>query len=226
MTGVIRATLNEATDPGYKAFQQKLLPGVENYLGVRLPLLQKMARGLAKGDWRAALAAPDETYEEVMLRGMVIGAAPMSLEERFCLIRAFLPAINNWGVCDSFCAALREARKYKKEYIGFIKRYVTSSQEFEARFAAVMLLWYWAGPEELEESLALYARIRQPALYARMGVAWGYSVFAATDFDHTLAAMEQAALDDFTWNKALQKMRESRRLTQRQKQEAQRRKRR
>ena len=51
-------------------------------------------------------------------------------------------------------------------------------------------------------------------------------MFAATDFDHTLAAMEQAALDDFTWNKALQKCGESRRLTQRQKQEAQRRKRR
>ena len=31
MTGVIRAALSEAADPGYKAFQQKLLPGVENW---------------------------------------------------------------------------------------------------------------------------------------------------------------------------------------------------
>lgn len=226
MTGAVRAALSEAVDPAYRAFQQKLLPGVENYLGVRLPVLQKMARQLAKGDWRTALAAPDETYEERMLRGMVIGAAPVGVEDRFGLIREFLPAIDNWGVCDSFCAALREAREYKREYIDFVKQYVASDREFEARFAAVLLLWYCAGPGELEESLALYARIRQPALYARMGVAWGYSVFAATDFDRTLAAMKQAALDDFTWNKALQKMRESRRLTPLQKQEAQRLKRR
>lgn len=222
MTGATRAALAAAADADYRAFQQRLLPGVENYLGVRLPVLKKMARELVKADWRAELAAPDATYEEVMLRGMVVGAAPVSLPERFALIEGFLPAVDNWGVCDSFCAALRDAREYKTEYLEFIKRYVDSPEEFEARFAAVMLLWYYAGPEDVAQSLALYGRIRQPGLYARMAVAWGYSVFAAADFAAALAAMEAARLDDFTWNKALQKMRESRRLGPEQKQMAQR----
>lgn len=220
MTGAVRAQLAAAVDPAYRSFQQKLLPGVENYLGVRLPRLKKMARQLAGGGWRAELAAPDLTYEEAMLRGMVIGAAPVGLEERFALIRAFLPAVDNWGVCDSFCAALKDTKEYKTEYMCFIEQYVDSDKEFEARFAAVMLLWYFAGPEHLEQSLALYARLRQPGLYARLAAAWGYAVFAATDFERTLAAMEAARLDDFTWNKALQKMRESRRLTPEQKRRA------
>lgn len=213
MTAATRAALEKMADPEYKAFQQKLLPGVENYLGVRLPLLQKTARRLAAGSWEKELAEPDKTYEETMLRGLVIARASLPPARRFALLKEFVPTINNWGVCDSVCAALRETNEYKSECIELIKQYVYSKREFEARFAAVMLLWHYADAEDLRQSLALYEKICQPDWYARMAVAWGYSVFAATDFEATLAAMTAARLDDFTWNKALQKMRESNRIT-------------
>ena len=217
MTGETRARLAAQADPAYRAFQHKLMPGVENYLGVRLPLLRKAAARLAKEDWRAELAAPDETFEEALLRGMLIGKAKMDLAERLELVRQFVPCIDNWAVCDSFCAGLREARVYKEEYFDLIQQYSGSAREFEARFAAVLLLTHFNRPEELERCFAEYQRIRQPDYYAWMGVAWGYSVFAVTDFDRTIAAMEKAELPDEVWNKALQKMRESYRITPEQK---------
>ncbi len=220
MTGETRAWLQSQADPAYQAFQQKLMPGVENYLGVRLPLLRKKAAQLAKEDWQAQLAAPDESFEEVMLRGMLIGALRLPLEETLALVRDFVPRIDNWAVCDSFCASLRSAKKYKEEYFTLIQQCAKSDRPFEARFAAVMLLDYYKGPEDLDRSLDVYRQIRLPDLYTWMGVAWGYSVFAATDFDRTFAAMEQADLPRHTWNKALQKMRESRRITPEQKQRA------
>ena len=95
MTGETRARLAAQADPAYRAFQHKLMPGVENYLGVlgvRLPLLRKAAARLAKEDWRAELAAPDETFEEVLLRGMLIGKAKMDLAERLELVLELLCA--------------------------------------------------------------------------------------------------------------------------------------
>ena len=151
---------------------------------------------------------------------MLIGKAKMDLAERLELVRQFVPCIDNWAVCDSFCAGLREARVYKEEYFGLIQQYTGSTREFEARFAAVLLLTHFNRPEELERCFAEYRRIRQPDYYAWMGVAWGYSVFAVTDFDRTIAAMEKAQLPDEVWNKALQKMRESYRITPEQKDRA------
>lgn len=217
MTGKTRTRLAAQADPAYRAFQHKLMPGVENYLGVRLPLLRKAAAQLAKGDWRAELAAPDETFEEVLLRGMLIGKAKMDPARRLELVRQFVPGIDNWAVCDSFCAGLRDARVYKEEYFALIQQYAGSDREFEARFAAVLLLTHFNRPEELDRCLAAYRGIRQPDYYARMGVAWGYSVFAVTDFERTIAAMDEARLSDEVWNKALQKMRESYRITPEQK---------
>ena len=49
-------------------------PGTSNILGVRLPILRKLAKKIIRGDWRAYLAsAQDQSFEEIMLQGMVIG---------------------------------------------------------------------------------------------------------------------------------------------------------
>lgn len=225
MTENIKEWLREQADENYRSFQHKLLPNVENYLGVRLPILKQKAKQLAKENWQLEFAQPDETFEEIMLRGMTIGALKLPIEQTLCLVKEFVPHIDNWAVCDSFCSSLRQVAGYKHEFLCLIQEFVDSPREFEARFAAVMLLCYYKEQQDLPQSLALYAKIQQPDYYAWMGVAWGYSVFAATDFDLTLQAMEQAQLPVQTWNMALQKMRESRRISPEQKQIAAQRKR-
>ncbi|MFQ8831997.1 MAG: hypothetical protein ACLR7U_03300 [Ruthenibacterium lactatiformans] len=51
------------------------MPGTENVLGVRLPLLRRLAPPHCQGDWAAYLdTAGRRLVEEVMLQGMVIGA--------------------------------------------------------------------------------------------------------------------------------------------------------
>lgn len=218
MTDTLRARLAALADPAYKAFQQPLVPGVTDMLGVRLPVLQKEAARLAKGEWRAELALPDATFEERMLRGLVIGRLPGTPDEILPLVRGFLPHIDNWAVCDSFCAGLKIAKIYKEEIFSFAAQCAASGEEYTARVGAVLLLWFYAGPEFLPRSLAAYQSLKCPAFYARMAAAWGYSVFAAADFEAALAAMQAAELPDEVWNKALQKMRESRRITPAQKQ--------
>ena len=51
----VRQFLKENQDPEYREFHSKLLPGTENIMGVRLPILRKFAKQLAAqaccGDW-------------------------------------------------------------------------------------------------------------------------------------------------------------------------------
>lgn len=217
MTPELRRWLVQQVDEDYRSFQHKLLPGVENYLGVRLPVLKKKAAQLAKGNWQQELDCDDQTFEEQMLRAMTIGRLQLPPQQLMVMVEEFVPCIDNWAVCDSFCAALRGKMQYKSEFLHTIKRFVLSKRPFEVRFAAVMLLMYYNQPQDLPTSFALYARMQTTDYYAWMSIAWGYSVFAATDFAATLQAMEQAELPGNVWNKALQKMRESRRISPQQK---------
>ena len=100
----IKAELVRLAEPEYAVFSRRLLPGTENVLGVRLPLLRRLARRIAKGDWAAYLdTAGDGSFEEVMLQGMVIGAICAPPQEVLARTAAFVPKIDNWSVCDSFC---------------------------------------------------------------------------------------------------------------------------
>ena len=51
----IKAELVRLAEPEYAVFSRRLLPGTENVLGVRLPLLRRLARRIAKGDWACLL---------------------------------------------------------------------------------------------------------------------------------------------------------------------------
>ena len=54
----------------------ELMEELENVLGIRLPVLRKIARQIAAGDWRTYLAEAEDFYfEERMLQGLVIGCA-------------------------------------------------------------------------------------------------------------------------------------------------------
>ena len=109
----IRRRLEELAEPGYREFNRKLLPGVEDMLGVRTPALRRLAREIAKGDWRGyvdqvrtAWQQGEACHEERLLWGMVVGAGAGAWEEAAAYIRDFVPVIDNWAVCDSFCGSL------------------------------------------------------------------------------------------------------------------------
>ena len=58
MKNTIRTQIFELIDPNIKNFQQRLIPNIDNVLGVRLPELRKIAKKIAKDDWRTYLKQP------------------------------------------------------------------------------------------------------------------------------------------------------------------------
>lgn len=211
----IREKLAGMADAKYRDFSAHLLPPGERVLGVRLPDLRKLARSIAAGEnWRAFLkAGEDETFEEVMLQGMVIGYAGCSVEERFRLIRDFVPRIRNWSVCDSFCSGLKFARTCLEEVWDFLVPYFRSDREFDVRFACVMLLCYYPDEEWLERDLAVLGKLRNEPYYAMMAAAWALSILYLRHPEKMTAYFRKDRLDPVIRQKAIRKILESTKLS-------------
>ena len=102
-THMVRQFLQENEDIGYRDFHSNLLPGVDNVMGIRLPVLRKFAKQLSGMDWQEWFEqADDQWYEETMLRGLVSAYAKMECKERLTYVAKFVPDINNWAVSVYF----------------------------------------------------------------------------------------------------------------------------
>ena len=216
----IEKTLYSLQDKKYQEFQKGLCPGVVNIIGVRIPELRKLAKELLKNYSSKELLENinDNYYEELMLQGMVIGGAKEDINTILKYVKEFVPKIDNWAVCDTFCTSLKITKKYKKEMWKFIQEYLKSDKEFELRFAIVMILGYFIDEEYLEKDFKIFNNIKSDKYYVKMALAWAISICVIKYYDRTVKYLEkEAILDDFTYNKAIQKARESYRLSKEQK---------
>ena len=218
----IKKELKELVDPKYREFHKGLCPGTENILGIRVPVLRTYAKQLAKEYEIDDLLhnIDNEYYEEIMLQGMLIGLEDdKDMQKLFQDIEVFVPKIDNWAVCDVFCAGLKMTSKHLKEMWKFLQSYLASDKEFETRFGVVMLLDYFITDEFLEKDFAIFDRIKSEQYYVQMAVAWAISICLIKFYDETVAYLKCAKIDRFTYNKALQKAIESYRISQEQKAE-------
>ncbi|BCN29426.1 DNA alkylation repair protein [Anaeromicropila herbilytica] len=207
---MIREKLSSLIDPKYQAFTSNLLPGVPNVMGVRLPLLRKIAKDLAKGDWQSYLIdASDDSFEEIMLQGMTIGYISAELKELLPYITQFVTKIDNWSVCDSFCSGLKLPKRYPKEMWDYLLPFLSDSREYSIRFAVVMLLFYYIDEEHIDSILSMLDQIKHPGYYVKMSVAWAISICYVNYPDRTMIYLKDNTLDNDTYNKALQKITES-----------------
>lgn len=210
--------LSAMAEPEYAAFASRLIPGCPPMLGVRLPALRRYAAKLARdpaGPQAVVAQLGPEVFETRMLRGMVIGCAKLPSGERWRMLEDFLPLADNWSLCDSTAAGCRFMAKAPGFWLPRLQELARRDQEFPARFGLVCLLDHFTGtPEGRRLTLDSCAAAPCPGLYTRLGAAWAVSVVAVKEPELGLAFLRTDPLDDFTHNKAIQKIRESRRATE------------
>ncbi len=215
---IIKNKLIALADNDYKIFSSKLLPNTGNILGVRVPILKKIAKEISKKNWQNYLSQADNFFfEETMLQGLVITYIKADIDIVISYMREFIKKINNWSVCDTFCFNLKICQKSQynlKAIYNFIVPYLSSSKEFEIRFAVVMLLRWFNQKDFIEQNLKLLDSIKignnhSNQYYAKMAIAWAISTFFATCPSETKRYLENNNLDEFTHKKALQKIKES-----------------
>ncbi len=222
----IKKRLLELSDTKYKNFHRKLCPGIDNIIGVRVPILRNYAKELANQYKIEKILEEidDQYYEEILLQGMLIGMMKEDFESIKKQIEKFVIKINNWAICDVFCAGLKITKKYKKEMWEFLQTYLKTNHEFELRFGIVMILDFYIEKEYLKRNFEIFNQISSQDYYVQMAIAWAISICLIKFYKETMLYLETATLDKFTYNKALQKAIESYRMTKEQKEELKKRK--
>lgn len=236
----IREKLINMSDEKYMKFSSALIPGTDNMLGVRLPQLRNLAKSIVKGNWEEAIDNTEDIYfEEIMLRGMVIGygtSRDNDIEKAIKYISDFIPMISNWSVCDSCCVSFEIIKRNKERIWEFIQQYIYSDKEFEVRVGLIILLNHFLKCddngnkiirkrkvvlEDIEDNskdnsgkyidmiLEAVNRNIYQGYYAQMAAAWlvaeAFLVYPST----TMKFLCECNMDKFTYNKAIQKICES-----------------
>lgn len=150
-------------------------------MGLHSPEMKKMAKTLSQTGCEAQLrdgtrkicyngsdvircfeATPAESlcYEECVIWGFLINLEKCTADERLSLLKRFVPTMDNWAVCDSYCANAKWMKRADKQMLwDFLQQYFRSTQEFEVRFAIVTAMTYYLDKEWLERVFAQLEKI-------------------------------------------------------------------
>ena len=183
-----------------------------------IPKARKLAKEIVKDNPEEYLKQPEEKYyEELLLQALVIANLKIDLEKKKEYIINFVPKINCWAVCDSFCAGLKDADKNPEFFWKIISKYFKSKKEYEIRFAVVMLLDHYVKEEYIDKIFKIIDNIKNEEYYVEMGIAWLVAELYIKFPKQTMKYLKNNKLNKFTYNKALQKARESYRVSKEEK---------
>ncbi|MDR3317316.1 MAG: DNA alkylation repair protein [Puniceicoccales bacterium] len=208
----IRKQLHELSDPDYRKFSQKLTPNAKNILGVRMPHLRKIAQQIIKSDWEIYLkAAPEDSFEEIILQGLVIASIRIPIDQRLLLIQQFISKIDNWAVCDIFCGALKIKPQEKAIVWEFLQPFLGDHRPFYLRFAIIMLFKF-IDEEHIDIIFSIIADFHHEHRYVRLAVAWLIAECCVYFSEKTIALLETKTVDRTMQNVAIRKITESFRI--------------
>ncbi|MCP4579495.1 MAG: DNA alkylation repair protein [Deltaproteobacteria bacterium] len=198
----------------YKAFNLKIIPTKQTPLGVRLPILRKIAKRIAKEDAIDFVKSDKQNiYEMILLEGMVLSYMNESFKELLPLTENFLNKVDNWAQVDSTICDFQKIESEKEDVLAVVKKWLNSHEEFFVRAGLVMLLAHFVEKQNLKMIFNLSQRVVHTGYYVHMGNAWLISCCMAKFPEETIVFFRNNTLDNRTHNKAIQKSRESFRVS-------------
>lgn len=209
--------LQEHADPAFREFSSGLGVNAE-LMGVRTPVLHQLAKEIARTDAAGFLSSYQKTcYETDVIYGLVLGYAKLTYAERIPWLYRLADLIDNWSTCDLTAARQKWIIRERESMLEELDRLWETADQWKQRLVYVLLLDYYLEEPYLASVYSYCERSFQKEYYVQMAVAWLLSMALVKYPEQTEAYLRNCSLDDFTYNKALQKARESRRITPEQK---------
>ena len=203
----IQKTLRQIADPKTAAFTSRIIPNVDpkTILGIKTPELRALAKEL-RANQKFLSDLPHKYFEENQLHGFVVSGIK---DFDLCVaeLERFLPFIDNWATCDQCSPAC--FKKNRAALLPLIKKWIKSKRVYTVRFAIGMLLRHFLDEDFKPEYLEMVAAVKSEEYYIKMEVAWYFAEALSKQWDAALPYIKAKRLEAWTHNKAIQKARES-----------------
>ncbi len=205
-------------DLTYQKFHSNLCPGIDNIIGVRVPEIKKVVKQILK-NWDESYLKniPNQYYEQTMIEGLLISGCPLDLETKLKYLDIFIPKIDNWAICDICAASFKIKKENQTQVWNYLLKYKSSTKEYELRFMIVMLMDHFLIDEYIDDVIKTIDNIKSDYYYVNMAIAWLLSVIYIKYKEKTLSYLIDNNLSDWTYNKGIQKMIESTRISKEEK---------
>lgn len=187
-------------DLEYKSFNSKIVLK-DNLIGIRIPILKKIAKELAKGNYKEFISIMNHNYhEEVLIHGLILGY----IKDPMNYFDDYIKYMKDWQSCDITISNMKSF-KYNQD-INNIKKYLNH------RVGYVILLNYYIKDEYIDELYNIVDTYNSNNYYVKMAVAWLLSYLIIYDKNRAVEYLQKSKLDDFTYNKGIQKAIESKKI--------------
>ena len=210
----IKAALAANVDLKYKAFNDPIANCAYKTLGVRIPVIKKLAKSVPISDrdgiLNEFLKDADITFETVLFAGCLAARKCDYAKTREYLAR-IIPLFGSWAHVDCVTPCLRWAdeRALCKDF----EYLLNSDGEFEKRFYIMIFMSCCLNDEYIDKILdTLRFKVDYGQYYVDMAAAWLLAECLVKYYDKTLPLFKTVTFPKFVHNKAIQKARESYRI--------------
>lgn len=179
---------------------------------MRTPALRAFAKQLAKHPEIEEFleSLPHDLYEENQLHAFILGG--MKDYDRYVeMLNQFLPYIDNWATCDQL--PVSTLAKQPKCTLELVRCWLADDRPYIIRFGIGVLLRLFLDKHFNPEQMRWVVATESDEYYVNMMRAWYIAEALAKQPDCAIALIEAQELDAWTHNKAIQKARESRRIS-------------
>lgn len=203
----------------YKEFSSKLTKTKYPILGIRVPVLRKIAKEIFKGNYNSFLKCSlNDTFEEVFIKGLVISNIKDE-NEFFKYIDDFVSKIDDWSICDSFCNSLKIVNQDLNKYFEYFTKYLKSNKEFKIRVCLIVYLNFYTKKEYIDKIIDNILKIKNNYYYVEMAISWLLAEIYLVDKEKVINLLKNKKLNKFVNNKTISKLRDSYRVSKEDKKE-------
>lgn len=192
-------------DLKYKDFNSKIILD-DNLIGIRMPNLKKIAKKISEGDYLSFIKYNSHNlYEEKMLYGLTLGYINTDFKHLLALMDSFIPYINNWAICDSFCANLKIFKDNQQEGYKYILSCFKSNHVFKVRVGIVLLINFYISDTYIDDILINIKKINTNNYYISMAIAWLLSMCYIKYPKKIYQFIKDNKIDELTRKRTIQK---------------------
>ncbi len=203
--------LQQNADSAYNQFNAKIVNSGVPTIGCTVPFLRKLSKSFTVSQ---VLQFPTHQFFEVdMIVAMVVSSAKMPFYKKTPLLWQLASTLENWAVCDG--CIVKNIKEDEEKYFQLFCQMAVDNHPFVARYGIVNLLGNFLDDCHLDKVFETCLQVVAKGYYVDMAVAWIIATSMTKNPTKTKRFMQNQGrnLNDFCYNKALQKMRDSSRVS-------------